>query len=81
MTEFFRFPHTCHLLWLGEGEPRGDKVLTPPEANLLLENEIIIEEKLDGAKAGECKTLADYEARLSGARPIDAPPADKDPAT
>lgn len=23
----------------------------------------------------------DYEARLSGARPIDAPPADKDPAT
>ncbi len=27
------------------------------------------------------KTLADYEARLSGARPIDAPPADKDPAT
>lgn len=52
MTEFFRFPHTCHLLWLGEGEPRGDKVLTSHEANVLLENEIIIEEKLDGANLG-----------------------------
>ncbi len=52
MTDFFRFPHTSHLLWLGEGEPRGDKVLLAHEASDLLSHELIVEEKLDGANLG-----------------------------
>lgn len=52
MTEFFRFPHTHHLIWLGEGEPRGDKVLVAHEVEEMLKGEIIIEEKLDGANLG-----------------------------
>ncbi|MCB1665858.1 MAG: RNA ligase family protein [Pseudomonadales bacterium] len=52
MTEFFRFPHTSHLLWLGEGEPRGDKVLMAHELNELLSHELVVEEKLDGANLG-----------------------------
>ncbi|NLZ78249.1 MAG: DNA ligase, partial [Gammaproteobacteria bacterium] len=27
MSDFFRFPHTPHIDWLGEGMPRDDKVL------------------------------------------------------
>jgi ATP-dependent RNA circularization protein (DNA/RNA ligase family) len=52
MDEFFRFPHTPHIAWLGTGEPRGDKVLTSQEARILLQGEVIIEEKLDGANLG-----------------------------
>lgn len=52
MTDFFRFPHTHHLIWLGEGEPRGDKVLLPHEVTEMLREEIIVEEKLDGANLG-----------------------------
>ena len=52
MNEFFRFPHTSHLLWLGEGEPRGDKVLMAHELDELLSHELVVEEKLDGANLG-----------------------------
>jgi ATP-dependent RNA circularization protein (DNA/RNA ligase family) len=52
MDEFFRFPHTPHIAWLGESEPRGDKVLSRTEANEFLIDDIIIEEKLDGANLG-----------------------------
>jgi ATP-dependent RNA circularization protein (DNA/RNA ligase family) len=52
MTEFFRFPHTPHLAWLGEGTPRDDKVLLPTEARALLADEVVVEEKLDGANLG-----------------------------
>lgn len=52
MDEFFRFPHTPHIAWLGEGEPRGDKVLPPTEVNELLIANVSIEEKLDGANLG-----------------------------
>lgn len=52
MTEFFRFPHTPHLAWLGTGEPRDDKVLTAEEIETLLADEVVIEEKLDGANLG-----------------------------
>lgn len=52
MTDFFRFPHTPHLAWLGSGTPRDDKVLSPAEAQMLLEEEVVIEEKLDGANLG-----------------------------
>lgn len=52
MTDFFRFPHTPHLAWLGEGAPCDDKVLTPAEVQALLAGEVVVEEKLDGANLG-----------------------------
>ena len=52
MTEFFRFPHTPHLAWLGTGSPRDDKVLSPAQANALLDFPMVVEEKLDGANLG-----------------------------
>ncbi|WP_029043429.1 RNA ligase family protein [Cupriavidus sp. WS] len=52
MTAFFRFPHTPHLAWLGRGEPRDDKVLSLTEARDLLDGDVVVEEKLDGANLG-----------------------------
>lgn len=52
MFDFFRFPHTPHLVWLGQGMPRDDKVLTSAEAEELLAAEVAVEEKLDGANLG-----------------------------
>lgn len=50
--DFFRFPHTPHLVWLGDGEPRDDKVMSIHDANKLLSNKVVVEEKLDGANLG-----------------------------
>ncbi len=44
MTEFFRFPNTPHLLWLGEGQPRDDKILSNAEVAALLRDKVLIEE-------------------------------------
>jgi hypothetical protein len=52
MTEFFRFPPTPHLAWLGRGDLRGDKVLSAAEAAALLSADVVLEEKLDGANLG-----------------------------
>jgi len=52
MTPFFRFPHTPHLAWLGDGAPRDDKVLSATEAKALLASDVVVEEKLDGANLG-----------------------------
>ena len=53
MTDFFRFPHTPHLVWLGAGQPRDDKVLAPAEARAFLAcGEVVVEEKVDGANLG-----------------------------
>ncbi|WP_163558796.1 RNA ligase family protein [Halomonas sp. NO4] len=52
MSEFFRYPHTPHLAWLGESEPRDDKLLDPPDVEELLASEVLGEEKLDGANLG-----------------------------
>ena len=52
MADFFRFPHTPHLAWLGEGSPRDDKVLLPNEVAALLADDVVVEEKLDGANVG-----------------------------
>jgi hypothetical protein len=53
MTEsFHKFPHTPHLLWLGAGTPREDKVMSPDEVAEFLDGELIIEEKVDGANMG-----------------------------
>jgi ATP-dependent RNA circularization protein (DNA/RNA ligase family) len=50
--DFFRFPHTPHLMWLGAGAPRGDKVLGPVEAAPFFQTEVLVEEKVDGAGVG-----------------------------
>ena len=52
MPDFFRFPHTPHLAWLGEASPRDDKVLLPDDASALLAGTVTVEEKLDGANLG-----------------------------
>lgn len=52
MSDFFRFPHTPHLAWLGEGMPRDDKVLMPSEAEMFLAHTVVLEEKIDGANIG-----------------------------
>lgn len=51
-VKFFRFPHTPHIAWLAQGEPRDDKVLSHKEASELLSVEVVVEEKLDGANLG-----------------------------
>jgi ATP-dependent RNA circularization protein (DNA/RNA ligase family) len=52
MSDFFRFPHTPHLAWLGEGTPRDDKVLSRKEAVAWLSSPVRVEEKVDGANLG-----------------------------
>jgi ATP-dependent RNA circularization protein (DNA/RNA ligase family) len=53
MTHTFRkFPRTPHLLWLGDGLPRDDKILTPAEAADFLSGKVTVEEKVDGANLG-----------------------------
>ena len=53
MTDaFHKFPHTPHLLWLGAGSPRDDKLLQPVEITDFLSDEVIVEEKVDGANLG-----------------------------
>jgi ATP-dependent RNA circularization protein (DNA/RNA ligase family) len=49
---FHKFPHTPHLLWLGEGKPRDDKVLSQAEMERFLSGDIVAEEKIDGANLG-----------------------------
>ncbi|MNG81815.1 hypothetical protein D3C79_404770 [compost metagenome] len=52
MTDFFRFPHTPHLVWLGDSSPRNDKVLSSNQVATLLAGNVVVEEKLDGANLG-----------------------------
>lgn len=52
MSDFFRFPHTPHIAWLGEGGPRDDKLLSAAEGAELLSGDVVVEEKLDGANVG-----------------------------
>lgn len=52
MTDFFRFPHTPHLAWLGSGLPRDDKVLDADDVHALLATDVWVEEKIDGANLG-----------------------------
>ena len=52
MTSFFRFPQTPHVTWLSSGQPREDKVLAPHDARELLSQDLVVEEKVDGANLG-----------------------------
>ena len=52
VSQFFRFPRTPHLAWLGRAVPRDDKLLSAGEARDLLAEEVVVEEKVDGANLG-----------------------------
>ena len=52
MTDFFRYPHTPHLEWLGKKPPRDDKVLGAQLAEAFLSQPLRVEEKVDGANLG-----------------------------
>ncbi len=52
MSDFFRFPHTPHLAWLGKDRPRDDKILSASEADAFLGESLVLEEKIDGANLG-----------------------------
>jgi len=52
VTDFFRFPHTPHLAWLGADTPRDDKVFSASEAGDFLAHTVVLEEKVDGANLG-----------------------------
>lgn len=51
-NDFFRFPHTPHIVWLADGQPRDDKLLEPQELERLLDGTVVVEEKIDGANVG-----------------------------
>ena len=51
-ADFFRFPHTPHLAWLGTTDSRADKVLSPLDAAALTSGVLTVEEKVDGANLG-----------------------------
>jgi ATP-dependent RNA circularization protein (DNA/RNA ligase family) len=61
MKDFCKFPHTPHLIWLGEGIPRSDKVMTSTEVGHFLAGEVVVEEKVDGSNLG---IFVDTEGRL-----------------
>jgi hypothetical protein len=50
--DFVKFPRTPHLFWLGDAPPRGDKLVPPAEAALMLRRPVLVEEKVDGAGIG-----------------------------
>ncbi len=51
-SDFFKFPSTPHLAVLGNNDVRDDKCFSLQERDNFLKNEIIIEEKVDGANLG-----------------------------
>lgn len=51
-ADFFKFPSTPHLATLPGVDIRGDKVLSESERDEFLQQDLIIEEKVDGANLG-----------------------------
>src|SRR4051812_11781146 len=51
-NDFFKFPHTPHLVWTGKKDIRGDKVLDSAELARFLSSDLIVEEKVDGTNVG-----------------------------
>lgn len=50
--DFFKFPATPHLAIIGGDPVRDDKVLTNEEREEFLQNQLVVEEKVDGANLG-----------------------------
>src|ERR1700753_1080340 len=60
--DFFRFPHTPYLAWLGTGRPpRTEQVFSEEQARTFLSSSVTVEEKIDGANVG---FSLDREGRL-----------------
>ncbi len=51
-NNFFKFPSTPHLLVAEDQNIRADKVMTKAERQSFLQQELVVEEKLDGANMG-----------------------------
>ena len=51
-NDFIKFPHTPHLAWLSPKPLRGDRVLSNAELSVFLRDQVIVEEKVDGANIG-----------------------------
>lgn len=54
---FYKFPSTPHLAILASNVVRGDKVMSDKERYELLERELVVEEKVDGANLGISVTV------------------------
>ena len=52
MNDYFKFPSTKHIILPEEEKIRIDKAMSPDEIGEMLEHEIVIEEKVDGANLG-----------------------------
>lgn len=50
--DYFKFPSTPHLATLADVDIRGDKVLSESERDEFLQNDLVVEEKVDGANLG-----------------------------
>lgn len=50
--DFFKFPATPHLAFLGDVDVRDDKVMSESDRNEFLRYELVVEEKVDGANLG-----------------------------
>lgn len=51
-SEFVKFPSTPHLAWLSSKPLREDRVLLNVEVSEFLQDEVVVEEKVDGANLG-----------------------------
>ncbi len=49
---FVKFPHTPHLAWLSSSPVRADRILSVSEIEDFLRDDVVIEEKVDGANLG-----------------------------
>lgn len=61
-----RFPRTPHVAWLADRPLRADKLLTDAEVRALLEREVVIEEKIDGANLGLSTDAGELRAQNRG---------------
>jgi ATP-dependent RNA circularization protein (DNA/RNA ligase family) len=52
VSSFVRFPRTPHLTLLGELDVRDDKVLSPQAAKRFIQEDVVVEEKVDGENLG-----------------------------
>lgn len=51
-NNFVKFPHTPHLAWLSSSPVRADGILSVSEIEGFLRDDVVIEEKVDGANLG-----------------------------
>jgi hypothetical protein len=63
---FVKFPRTTHLVWLGEGSPRGDKLMSAAEAGKWLRRPMSVEKNVGGANLG--LSLGDHRQRAQSRR-------------